>query len=133
MPIATKDIRNAIKAHLANGTTDLSGSWPNQGHSGVLPYLEATFTGISRRCYLDGSFRDETGVLMASSVSHVDENEDEGNDVADAIVALFPAGSSIPFTGGHVVIRSIPVVKAGYRSGSEWRVPVQISYIATAQ
>lgn len=126
-----KDITTALKARLAEGGTGLAGAWPNIGYSGTLPYFDVQWPAAARISpALKGGHVAEEGRMSAAVAVAVDTGEDEANDFADAIAALFPKGLRLSIPGGVVTITDACDIRPGFRADSEWRVPVIVKYRA---
>ena len=130
----TKDIRNALKSRLAGGSIGPSGAWPNIEYTGALPFFDTSFAGIVREggTLKGNEILSETGQFNAVVVVDQGGGEDDALDYADAVHALFPEGQRITITGGEIVIRRPAEVRGGYPTNADYRVPIVVSYRATA-
>lgn len=129
----TKDIINAVKAHLASASPAIPMAWPNVAFDIVLPYVEVSFPALSwRNVTLAGGSeaRVATGTLSAIVVGEIDRGEDAVADLQDQIAAMFEAGTRLPLAGGQITINLAPDIRAGFKDGAHWRAPVIVQFTA---
>ena len=110
------------------------GTWPNVPDPGSVPRVEVAWADPDRTSpTLDRTAAViERGRLILTAVGPPDDGEDETNARADALAEAYPADSRLTGVGCLIVI-GLPLVRAGYRDGPEWRVPVVIPYVAYNQ
>lgn len=139
-----KDIVNIFKSTLDDADLGLPISWPNVIFSGSAPYYEVLPPPASRT---GGTLKGNEVVreigsyvinvvvdvdLDQSTSEFLDLGEDQANDYADNLKDLFPEGKVMQIDGGNVVVTKPPDIRAGFRDGALWKVPVAINYTATS-
>lgn len=109
-------------------------AWPNVGSDSSSPRIDVDWSDPDRSditVALDAPM--ERGRLILTAV--VGESEDDGdangNALADALAALYPAGLRLMGSETLVTLNQPAIIRAGYRDGPEWRVGVVIPYLAT--
>lgn len=131
-----KDINNALKARLATGGTGLNGTWPNVDPQGPVtrPFFEVQFPAQNRNGeFLSADVTRETGRIAVVIVTEAGGGEDAANDYAEAVSDLFAQALRLPLTGGEITIEQPADIRAGFRDGPDWRVPVIIQFSALAK
>lgn len=132
-----KEINNGLKEAVYSSSITLPVHWPNVDPPAVGNYITMAINATSREdTTLKGgnAILREEGLLNFLVVIGLDVvgGEDDANDIADSIAAIFPPASQISINGGVIDFRSTPVIRGGYRDGSEWKVPVTVPYSARA-
>jgi len=131
-PMNTTEIRNALKARLAQGVT-IDAAFPNVSRSsGGLPYLQTSFASIDRSgdAVKAGDILEETGQFNIVVVVEQDTGEDVALDFADMIADLFPQGLVIPTATGSVAITAPTIIRNGFPTDRDYRVPTSTRYHA---
>ena len=124
-------VESALKARVAANSTGLSIAWPNQDHPGTEPFIAVDFVRIARTDpTIKGGHTISQGRLMMSVVVQVNTSTATANGYAETLAALFPFASSIWAGAVRIDITKPADIREGYRSGSEWRVPVLVDYRA---
>lgn len=114
-------------------TLGMSVAYPNVNHDGVKPYLFVQFASANRSDNsLEGTQTRESGVLSVTVVVDEGGAMNAASDTADVVANLYPNGLRIPITGGCITITKPADIRPGFQGASDWRVPVQISYVADA-
>lgn len=127
------DINNGIKDALIAGAPSVDFVWPNVRAEFDRTYVTTSFTVQSR---VDNSLKGgdhilrENGLVVLVVVTETNQGEDEANDLAQDLADLFPMGEKIGITDGEITISRAPAIRGGFKDGSEWRVPVEIPYVA---
>ena len=133
----TKDIRNALKAHLAtaalpSGTAE---AWPNVGASSEdVPRFDASFSSVTQTLANTGAVEEEIEVEIGNFnvvviVAH-GGGEDEALDIADIVSLRFGKGTDLTVAGGSLTVTGRPDIRGGYPTDTDYRVPVIIPYLA---
>lgn len=124
-------VENALKARVLTNTTGLPIAWPNQDHPGTEPFIAVDFVRIARTDpTIKGGHTISQGRLVMAVVVQINSSTETANGHADALAALFPFASSIWAGAVRIDITKPADIREGYRSGSEWRVPVLVDYRA---
>jgi hypothetical protein len=127
------DIENTIKARIFNAGLDWVIVWPNQNAASpaALQRLEVsidrngrTNPGLSAGAVLSDGF---VRILV---IVPVGGSTGDANKKADQVAALFPKAATLPFFGGRVIFSDAADVRAGFRDGAMWVVPVIAKYTA---
>jgi hypothetical protein len=128
----TNDIRNAMKA-VIEAANILPAAHEN-GTTATRPYLDIAIATARREVFpvAGGAADREIGSMAVAIVVSEGTYTRAAYDYADQIAALFPMALRIPFTGGVLTIQGAPDIRPGFNAEAEYRVPVVISYIATA-
>jgi len=139
-----KDIVNALKQTLDEGSLGLGIEWPNvsTGQLPDRPYLGVGFEVAARSggTLKGNEVTREVGRMIVQVVTEragemaagAPQGEDAAYDHADSVAALFPEGLRLSITGGQVVVTAPPEIRGGFPDESDWRVPVVIRYQATS-
>lgn len=128
----TKDIRNALKARLADGAVGTE-TWPNvDADSGIRPRLKTSFAGVSQTggTLKGDEVQYEDGTFMVMVIVDQGGGEDAGLDLADNVKARFAEGLWLTIAGGKIAIMARPDIRAGYPTETDYRIPVAIRYRA---
>lgn len=124
--MTASEIAQAIGEHLAAMDDCPEIVWPNRTTvPASLPYL--TFNMAGRRTddpTLDGSSETVTGRAIVVVVHRLNAYATAAEALAEAVKGRFPRGAL-----GDLFIRQAQVLD-GYRTDTDWRVPVVIDWIA---
>ena len=127
------DIENAIKAHIGTGGLVWPIAWPNQDVPGIAP-LPRLSVAIDRNDRFDVSLGSgvpvSRGFVRVLVTVTIGTSTQAANAKADAVAALFPKALRIAVAGGNIVITDAASIRAGFRDGSEWVIPVIAPYRA---
>lgn len=131
------DINDALTGRLENNLSGANVSYPNVDSKHDRPWYEVSINATGRETGLKGTvgagtILREDGILTVVVADDLDKGEYDTNVLAQAVADLFPAGTKLAITGGEITVQSPPEIRGGFRDGSEWRVPVVVSYSANA-
>lgn len=133
MSVATT--AEAIKDFLDANITG-NNLWPNleedKANPVSTPYLDIEWVGRSGQGagLTPGSRNVERGKFQITVVTEYGTNEVVALSKAAEIEALLPLTHKIATANEVITVVSQPEVRSGFRSGSEWRTPVVISYVS---
>ena len=127
------DIENAIKSRIGTGGLTWPITWPNQDVAGIAP-LPRLAVAIDRNDRFDVSLGSgipvSRGFVRVLVIVEKGTSTQDANAKADAVAALFPKALRIGVTDGNIVITDAASIRAGFRDGSEWVIPVIAPYRA---
>jgi hypothetical protein len=127
------DIDAAITGAFGAIRPALAIAYPNVKSQHDRPFVELQIqpTGREDTTLKGGGVLREFGIVNAVVVVDLDEGTAEAHGIAEQIRAAFPVGHRIFIDNGEVVFRTPADIRGGFRQGSEWRVPVLLSYLAS--
>lgn len=126
-------LENALKKHLSDAALGFPIGWPNQfltETSEPILVVQVIRGDVVRLGAKGADPHYYLGIFQITVLSKFGESTRISNQIADQVVALFPAGLRIGLTSGYCDIMRNPVVQAGYRDDGHWRVPVDVNYRA---
>lgn len=124
------DIANAMGQRLALLPAIAVTVFENANTVPALPYIWAEMVPTSRiDASIAGGSAVSRGYMMATVIVPMNGFATRGRQMADQIIARFPARLILPITGGKVIIGDAQIVKA-YPDGVAWRQPVRVNYTA---
>lgn len=100
--------------------------WPNYDHKpdGKAHLVAEIIPAPNSRLTIKGRNR-IAGSLVITVAVPIGGGSGQATAYADAVVAHFPVDLRLPVAGGNFVrITETPTVRAGFRDGAYWRVPV---------
>jgi len=121
----------ALKARL--GTLSFSPAipvaWPNKDFSpdGDRFLQVAIVPAPNQRLTIRAHHR-RYGSVVVTVASRVNNGSGEGDGLADAVAAHFPADLILPAGANRLRITEAPSIREGFQDGGYWRTPVQISW-----
>lgn len=68
------------------------------------------------------------GALVVTVASKGGKGSGEGDGIADAVAAHFPADLVLTTSGGRLRVTATPSVRQGYLDGAYWRTPVTVPF-----
>lgn len=125
------DIENAIKARIGTAGLVWPIAWPNQDvpDPKPIPRLEVNIDRIDRRSpTLGPSLVISRGFVRVNCIVRIGTSTATVNTKAQQVADLFPKAATLPIGGGRVIFTDAADVRAGFRQGSEWVVPVIAPY-----
>jgi len=133
--MTTRAITDALKARL--GTLTFSPAipiaWPNRDYTpDGSRFLTAAFVRAPHERLTIGGGGRESGSLVVTVATLGDVGTGEGEGIADAVAAHFPADLRLSITGGGVRITAKPSIRDAYQDAGYWRTPVVIPFEAIA-
>lgn len=121
----------ALKARLAALTFSpaIPVAWPNKDYTPTGDRFLATeiVPAPNERTGISNMHR-RSGSLVVTVASRANNGSGEGDGVADAVAAHFPADLILSTTAGRVRITAAPSVRGGFIDGGYWRTPVLIPF-----
>lgn len=124
--ISTSEILKLIGQPLTG--LGLNIAWPNEDTDYSTPFLAVDHVPVSAINQTLDTSPFVAGFVQVTHISAAGVYSTAGNDAADAIAALYPAGLRLSGNSGFLVIMEPALVEQGYRDGSNWRVPIKITY-----
>jgi hypothetical protein len=125
-------IGDAIKARLAalTFTPAIPVGWPNRDFTPPNGrYMVAAFVKAPNERLTLGAGTRFSGSLVINIATPGNAGTGEGESLADAVAAHFPANLSLSIAGGGSVrITTAPIVRDGYLDAGMWRTPVVIPF-----
>lgn len=128
-------IKTALKDRLIalTFTPSMPIAWPNRDFTKPKEdfdnrWLEAVFvTAPVQRLTIRARHR-RSGSMVVTVASRVNKGSAEGEGLADAIVAHFPADLRLTAGANRIRITADPSVRDGFLDGDYWRTPVIIPW-----
>lgn len=124
----------ALKARLAALTFNptIPVAWPNKDFTPTGDrYLAAAIVRAPNQRLTLGAEHRMSGSLVVTVASKAGVGSGEGDGVADAIAAHFPADLVLTLSGGaRLRITAAPSVRDGYLDAGYWRTPVIVPFEA---
>jgi hypothetical protein len=124
-------IGDALKARLAAliFTPAIPVGWPNRDFTPPEGrYMVASFVKAPNERLTLGAGTRFSGSLVVNIATPGGKGSGEGESLADAVAAHFPANLSLPIAGGSIRITTAPSVRDGYVDAGMWRTPVVIPF-----
>ena len=121
------DIENALKARVGTAGLGWAIAFPNQDVPAPSPQprIEVFVDRVDRRSpTYKATLVISRGILRLLCIVRVGTSTSTVNGKADQIAALFPKALSLPITGGRIIFTDSADIRAGFRVGGEWVVPV---------
>ena len=105
-------------------------AWPNRDFTpDGSRYLAAMIEAAPNRRLTIGGRHRYSGSMIVRACIPLNGGSGQGDGVADAIAAHFPADLSITLSGGSVLrVPEAPSVRGGYRDDGYWHTPVIIPF-----
>ncbi len=121
----------ALKARL--GTLSFSPAipvaWPNKDFSPDGDrFLQATIVPAPNQRITIRAQHRRSGSLIVTVASRVNNGSGEGDGLADAVAAHFPADLILDAGGNRLRITEAPSIREGFQDGGYWRTPVIIPF-----
>lgn len=121
----------AIKARIEalTFTPAIPVAWPNKDYTptGERFLQVAIVPAPAQRMTLDALHR-RAGSVVITVASRPNNGSGEGDGLADAVAAHFPADLKLTAGSGAVRITAAPSIREGFRDGGFWRTPVVIPF-----
>lgn len=104
-------------------------AWPNKDFTptGDRFMQVAIVPAPVQRMTLDALHR-RAGSIVITVASKPNNGSGEGDGLADAVAAHFPADLRLPAGSGVVRITATPSIREGFKDGGFWRTPVVIPF-----
>lgn len=120
----------ALKARLAAIPVDIEIAWPNRDYSpNGTRFLAADIIPSPKERIGVAAIHRTAGQLSIIVATQMNNGSGEGNGVADAIAAHFPADLRLPLSGGGAVrITGEASMRQGFADAGYWRTPVLVPY-----
>ncbi len=129
------DIANALGQVLYTAALGYPIAWEGQEIMPARPYLMFEVVPTSRRNYpVAGLGPISDGFVQVNVKVRTSDKPTaatQARQIAQSIMDLFPANTSLAITDGNIVLGDSGV-KQGYADGVGWSLPVQIKYKALA-
>lgn len=125
------DIENVLKARIGTAGLVWPIAYPNQDLPvpSPQPRLEVFVDRVDRRSpTYKPSLVISRGFMRILCIVRVGTSTSTVNTKADQVAALFPKSMTLPVTGGRVIFTDAASIRAGFRDGGEWVVPVTAPY-----
>ena len=128
-------IEDALKSVLGSAALGYPVAWPNQDMPEPKPVPRLEFN-LDRAATTNDDLAGGSAAAVSVGLVRVlvvvakGVSTGAGNDLAGDVAALYPMGLRVPFTGGVAVMTGAPSIRAGFRNGSEWVIPVVTPYRA---
>lgn len=118
-------IKARIEALAATFSPVIPVAWPNKDYSpdGNRYMQVAIIPAPTQRMTIDALHR-RAGSVVITVASRVNNGSGEGDGLADAVAAFFPA--DLRFSG--IRITASPSIREGFLDGAYWRTPVVIPF-----
>ena len=128
------DISRVLRAHLKTLTPAYPILWENQDKPDTMtrPYLAVQMVRVSRRTpSMNGQGNTSSrGFMQVTVVADLDQFSGPAETIADSIAAHFPKALPLTDASGKVTILDAPNILPAMRDGPDWRVNVQIDFLA---
>lgn len=127
------DIENAIKARIAGASLSWPIAWPNQDMPAPspLPRLHVALDRVERTTPTLGP---ETtlsrGLVRVLCIVRAGTSTKAVNEKAFQVAQLFQKADILAISNGRVICTDAADIRAGFRDGDEWVVPVIAKYTA---
>jgi Bacteriophage related domain of unknown function len=121
----------ALKARLGllSFTPAIPIAWPNKDYTptGERFLQVAIVPAPVERLTIDARHR-RAGTLVVTVASRVNNGSGEGDGLADAVAAHFPADLVLTAGSNRLRITANPSIREGFAEGGFWRTPVTIPF-----
>ena len=121
----------ALKARLGSLTfaPAIPIAWPNKDFTPTGDrFLQAALVPApNRRLTIDARHR-RAGSLVVTVASRANNGSGEGDGLADAVAAHFPADLTLTAGGSRLRVTEDPSIREGFIDGGYWRTPVIIPW-----
>ena len=128
------DISRVLRARLKTLTPAYPILWENQDKPETMtrPYLAVQMVRVSRRnTTINGSGSvTARGFMQITVIADLDQFAGLAETIADSIAAHFPKALRLTDAAGAVTIMDAPNIMPAMRDGADWRVNVQIDFLA---
>jgi len=128
------DISRVLRARLKTLTPAYPILWENQDKPETMqrPYLAVQMVRVSRRTPSTNGQGETSsrGFMQVTVVADLDQFSGPAETIADSIAAHLPKALRLTDASGIVTILDAPNILPAIRDGADWRVNVQIDYLA---
>jgi hypothetical protein len=121
----------ALKARLSSLTfsEETPVAWPNRDFAPSTDrWMTAQIVHAPNQRLTIGNRNRRAGSFVVTVASRTNAGSGEGDGIADAVAAHFPADLAITAGTGTIRVTETPSVRQGFQDGGYWRTPVTIPF-----